>query len=310
MLKFAIVGLGVMGKNHFRALQNVSGVRLACMCDPCISDADVAVLCEPFKERNLAPKFYRDLDEMLANESLDAVIIATPTSLHKDAALKCMQKGVNLLIEKPVASNAADAQILLDEAQRINLKVAIGHIERFNPSVVALKNELANEEIFSIRITRNAPFPQRIADVGILTDLAVHDIDLIRYLSQKEIKNMSVMSSKKLHAKFEDNANLSFLLEGEILASINTSWLAPKRERKIEVACKGAYFEADLLAQTLVKFTEFDANSYRTQNCFVKRTDALTSELESFARLLNGVEQEGATIKDSLKTLKIIERAS
>ena len=242
MLKFAIVGLGVMGKNHFRALQNVFGVRLAAVCDPCISDADVTVLCELFKERNSAPKFYRDLDEMLASEPLDAVIIATPTSLHKDAALKCMQKGVNLLIEKPVASNAADAQILLDEAQRLNLKVAIGHIERFNHSAVAQKTELVNEEIFSIRITRNAPFPQRIADVGILTDLAVHDIDLIRYLSQKEIRDMSVMSSKKLHAKFEDNANLSFLLEGEILASISTSWLAPKRERKVEVAFKGAYF--------------------------------------------------------------------
>ena len=174
MLKFALIGLGVMGKNHYRALQNVAGVQ-------------IVALCEPFCKENFAQKIYTELDEMLESENLDAAVIATPTSLHKETALKCMQKGLNLLIEKPVCANAADAQILLEEAKRRDIKVAVGHVERFNPAITALKKELANEEIYSVQITRNAPFPQRITDVGILADLAVHDIDLIRFLSGKEI---------------------------------------------------------------------------------------------------------------------------
>ena len=168
MLKFALIGLGVMGKNHYRALQSVA-------------DVQIAALCDPFCKENFAQKIYVDLDEMLESENLDAAVIATPTSLHKEAALKCMQKGLNLLIEKPVCANAADAQILLEEAKRRDIKVAVGHVERFNPAIATLKKELENEEIYSVQITRNAPFPQRIADVGILADLAVHDIDLIRF---------------------------------------------------------------------------------------------------------------------------------
>ena len=239
MLKFALIGLGVMGKNHYRALQNVA-------------DVQITALCDPFCKENFAHKIYLGLDEMLESENLDAAVIATPTSLHKEAALKCMRKGLNLLIEKPVCANAADAQILLEEAQKRNLKVAVGHVERFNPAVAALKKELENEEIYSIQITRNAPFPQRIADVGILADLAVHDIDLIRFLSGKEIKSADIKCSRKIHAKFEDNAVLSFELEGEITALIATSWLAHRRKRTVEVACKGAVYEADLLNQSLV----------------------------------------------------------
>ena len=297
MLKFALIGLGVMGKNHYRALQNVAGVQIAALCDP-------------FCKENFAHKIYADLDEMLESENLDAAVIATPTSLHKEAALKCMQKGLNLLIEKPVCANAADAQILLDEAQKRNIKVAVGHVERFNPAIVALKKELENEEIYSVQITRNAPFPQRITDVGILADLAVHDIDLIRFLSDKEIKSADIKSSRKIHAKFEDNAVLTFELEGEITALIATSWLAHRRKRTVEVACKGAVYEADLLNQSLVKFSEFDASACKMQNIFVKRTDPLTSELEDFVRLLSGEQSVGASIEDSLITLKIIERAS
>ena len=103
---------------------------------------------------------------------------------------------------------------------------------------------------------------------------------------------------------------MSFELEGEITALIATSWLAHRRKRTVEVACKGAVYEVDLLNQSLVKFSEFDASSYKTQNTFVKRTDPLTSELEDFVRLLGGKQSAGASIEDSLKTLKIIESAS
>ncbi|QCD52308.1 Gfo/Idh/MocA family protein [Campylobacter sp. RM16192] len=294
MLKFAIVGLGVMGKNHYRAIKNVAGVKIVSLCDP-------------FIKENFAHKIYSDLDEMLISENLDAAIIATPTSLHKEAALKCMEKGLNLLIEKPVCSNVNDAKILLMEAIERNIKVAVGYIERFNPAIVALKKELENEEIYSIQVTRNAPFPQRIADVGILTDLAVHDIDLIRFISGKEIKSADIKSSRKIHDKFEDNAVLSFELDGDIMALITTSWLSYRRKRTVEVTCKGVVYEADLLNQSLVKFSEFNMNSYKTQNIFVKRTDSLTSEIEDFLCLLNSEQSTGADVNDSLKTLKIIE---
>ena len=294
MKRIALIGLGSMGKNHYRVLKSLSGVK-------------VVALCDIEKRENYEEPFYSDVDKMLENESIDAAMIVVPTFLHKEIALKCLNKGVDIFIEKPVASTIDDGLEIERVAKEKDLKVCVGYIERFNPVVEALKNELKDRDIYSIGITRVGPFPPRIADVGILTDLAVHDIDLIRFITGREIEKKSIFKSQKINFHHEDNATLSFQLQDDIVASIITNWLTPFRKRKIEVATKKGYFEADLMGQDLVEYSEYKTNnSYVIRNCFVQKEEPLVRELRAFLRYLKTGERSGlSSVKDSIITLEI-----
>ncbi len=293
MLKFAVIGLGVMGKNHARALQNVA-------------DAKLVAACDPFTGGDFCCKHYGDLDKMLESEDLDAAVIATPTFAHKDAAIKCAQKGVNLLIEKPLASSAPQAREIAEAAKKLGIKAAVGHVERFNPAVCALKNELVQRRIYEIHTTRISPFPTRIGDVGVLADLAVHDIDLIRFISGEEILSSHILKSRRIHASCEDSANLSFELSGGATACARVSWLSPFKKRTIEVVCEGGVFEADLISQELKFYANLDANSFSQKSCFVKKSEALSGELNAFTSLLKGQNSDIATLEDGIRTLEVI----
>jgi predicted dehydrogenase len=189
----------------------------------------------------------------------------------------------------------------------VGAKVCVGYIERFNPVVEALRAELEEKEIYSIGITRVGPFPPRIADVGILTDLAVHDIDLIRYISGHEIQQSAIFKSQKIHNHHEDNAILSFKLDNQVVASITTNWLTPFRKRTIEVATKEAYYEADLMEQTLVEYSAYQKNfSYVLRKCMVKKEEPLVRELNAFVQFAKTGKKGGlSSIEDSMITLRI-----
>lgn len=296
-MKIAVIGMGVMGRNHYRVLSGLENV-------------EVAALMDPFIDNTYGDLLYRELDVMLEQVELDAAIIAVPTFLHKEVALKCIEKGLDIFIEKPVAPTAQEGYDIAEAAEKAGVKTAVGYIERFNPVVGALKNELKGKEIYSISMTRVGPFPPRIADVGILTDLAVHDIDLIRFISGREIKRVEIVKSKKIHNHHEDNAVLSFELEGEVIANIVTSWLTPFKKRQMEVACQEGYFEADLMGQDLTEYGHFQAtntfNSYAVQKRIVKKEEPLVRELEAFLSYLKtGERGDLATIEDSIKTIDI-----
>lgn len=298
MLKLTIIGLGVMGKNHYRILKQFKHVQIVGMC----SHLDTENYPEPV---------FDNVDDLLSQLSVDAAIIAVPTYLHKEIAIKCIEKHIHLLIEKPVASSVAEGKEILKKAIENQVKVVVGHIERFNPVVQALKNEIKDKTIYNITITRTSPFPNRITDVGILTDLAVHDIDLIRFITGKEIINKSIYKTHNRHHKYEDNAILTFELENKIIAAIITNWLTPFKRRTISVACHDAYFEADLMSQELTEYSDYKLNnSFVTRKCFVNKGEPLVNELSSFIEYVSvGTPTVAASIEDSLITLSVIQEA-
>ena len=299
MHKIAIVGLGVMGTNHYKTLKKMNTV-------------EIVGLCDIAKNNDFEEPFFTELEQMLDEVRPDAVMIAAPTFLHKDIALKCAKRKIDIFLEKPAASSVDDAKEILKAVKDTNIKSCVGHIERFNPVVKSLISELKDHEILSISIMRSGAFPQRIADVGILTDLSVHDSDLIRFITKKNIVKSAVFKSQKIHKTHEDNAILAFELEGEVVGDITTNWLTPYRKRTIAVACREnvdseiKYFEADLISQTLKERININANSHITRNCFIQRGDALQDELEAFITYLKTNEKGAlASVSDSIITLEI-----
>jgi UDP-N-acetylglucosamine 3-dehydrogenase len=297
-MRIAIVGLGSMGRNHYRIAKKIPEIKLAALCDPQTSDE----YPEPL---------FQDVDEMLLKTKLDAAIICVPTFLHHPIALKFIEKGIHILIEKPVASTAAQGRELMELAKEKDVRIAVGHVERFNPVVNSLITELEGKDLFSIQITRVGPFPPRIADVGVLTDLSVHDIDLIRYISGREIIASRIFKSRKLVGHHEDNAILSFSLEREVVAGITTNWLTPFKKRKVEVATAEAYYEADLMTQSLVEYSSYKLNnSFIHRDCYVPKAEPLLSEVKAFMEYAQtGNPGRLATVADGIRTLEVIERS-
>ncbi len=295
MMKIGLIGLGSMGKNHYRILKELDDF------------ATVVGLCDYEKLEGYSEPCFTDIDEMLENTKPEAVIIATPTFLHKEIALKCIDRGIHIFIEKPAAATVEDAKIIKEACEAKGVKSCVGHVERFNPVVQALQNELKGREIYTISITRVGPFPPRIADVGVLTDLSVHDIDLMRFITHRNIKDQAIFKSRKIHNHHEDNAVLNFALEDNIVANILTNWLTPFKKRIIEVACKEVYLEADLITQNLTEYSGYSKqNSYVVRDCHIKKDEPLLKEMEAFLHYIKTGEIGSlATVQDSIITLEV-----
>ncbi|MCV3346031.1 Gfo/Idh/MocA family oxidoreductase [Campylobacter lari] len=283
-MKIGLIGLGKMGKNHLRELERNLKVKEIHLYDPFCKDE--------FKHF-----LYKNFDDFLA-QNLDGVIIATPTHTHLDIALKVFPKIKNVLIEKPLALNIDEILILEQKARENKVRVGVGFCERFNPAVLTLKEKLLEDEIISINIQRISPYPQRINDVGVLSDLSVHDIDLVRFLSQEQILKANIYKSFH-YDKFEDEVMISLKLEN-ILASIHDSWNGQCIIRKITLLGKKHTYELDL------KNFELFINTQKIPNLY--ENSPLYAEHEDFFELLqNGVCKNLASIEDALRVQEILE---
>lgn len=298
MIKAAVVGVGTMGRNHARVYAELSDVELVAVAD---LRGDVANEIAGL----YATKAYTDYQEMLAREKPHIVSIAVPTIHHCVVACDVIDYGANVLVEKPLAFNVHEAREIIRRAQQRGVKLTVGHIERFNPSVQVLRQALENEEIISINITRVGPLPPRIKDVGIVIDLASHDIDLIRYLCDSEIVEVYAVTSRAL-AEHEDTALLIFRVENGVLAHVTANWLTPFKAREIHVSTRNKFIRADLITQQVVEFSGYKADgSYTVKALDVPFGEPLRLELESFVKSIREDRPPPVAPYDGLRAIEI-----
>ncbi len=299
-LRIGVIGVGVMGSNHARVLTGLPGAELVAVADPDVKQAD-------FVARTLGCGALGSIDELL-ELNIDAATIAAPTHLHHEIALTCIARGVHVLVEKPIASSVEEGRDIVAAARRAGVTLMVGHVERFNPAVEAIKEALRNEDILSIAITRVGPFPPRMSNVGVVIDLAVHDIDLIRWFTDSEIVEVQPQLSSAV-AEREDIALLQFRTASGVLAHINTNWLTPFKARNVIVATRGKYIMGDLLTRQVTECFGFQPDgSYSMRHLSVGHAEPLRSELLAFLRAIRSGAGAAVTGEEGVASLEIAIR--
>jgi len=294
------VGVGVMGSNHARVLAEMSNVRLVGIADPDRKQRD-------FVARTLGCEAFGDLDSLLKC-GLDAITIAAPTHLHHELALECIARGIHLLVEKPIAPTVEEGRAIVAAARRAGVTLMVGHVERFNPAVESIKRAIKDEDILSIAITRVGPFPPRMSNVGVVIDLAVHDIDLIRWFTDSEIVEIQPQLSSAI-AEREDIALLQFRTASGVLAHINTNWLTPFKARTIHVATRDKYLIGDLLTLQVTECFGFQPDgSYSMRHLSVGYAEPLRSELLAFVNAIRNRRTPAVTGEEGVASLEVAIR--
>jgi UDP-N-acetylglucosamine 3-dehydrogenase len=278
MVRVGVVGLGVMGQNHVRMYSQL-GCELVGVADADIEKA------QTIGEHYGVP-YYADHRELISR--VEAVSIVVPTSLHHRIAMDFLSKGVHCLVEKPIATKVEDAEEMQRVAQATHAKLAVGHIERFNPAVTRLK-EIINEgilgEVMIISTRRVGPFARRIRDVGIIVDSASHDIDVARYLVGKEPITTFARSGRLMHATQEDHAVI-VLDFGSSMASIEVNWFTPHKVRSLVATGSMGIAYLDYMEQKLAIH-----HWGKEWNVPILKMEPLKLELKHFLRCAESNEQ-------------------
>ena len=242
-LRAALVGLGIMGANHARVLSNLEGVDLVAVADP---QGDV---------RGLTPsqEILKSVDEVIARK-VDYCVVAAPTAFHEEIALKLIDSGIHVLIEKPIAHTFESATRISVAAKDKGVVGAVGHIERFNSALQQARTRILNGdlgEIYQISTRRLGPFPSRIADVGVVMDLATHDIDLTSWLANSQYQKVSAQSATRSGRLHEDLVTVVAQLNNGVVVNHLVNWLSPLKERKTIITGEKGTYVVDTLTSDL-----------------------------------------------------------
>ncbi len=315
MLKIGVIGLGSMGKNHVRVCSEIENTELVGIFD---IDKDITNrLAEKFDTKAVF-----DYKEML--QEIDAAIIATPTVTHFKIALDLLNSGKHILVEKPVCDTVENAKELLKKAEMEDLILAVGHIERHNPVVKFIKDNLDNKkfgELITLTSKRVSNLPGRIKDVGVMMDLGIHDIDIMHFLAG-EIKSVYTRAGRfNKDIDYEDHANIVLNFENDVCGIIEVNWLTPMKIRKLFLTCSENFVEADYVNQSVTisssSFEQIDESDlfrvpiqYNINKVALEKKEPLRNEIEDFANAIIKNKDPLVTGQDGLTSLKIAKAAT
>jgi UDP-N-acetylglucosamine 3-dehydrogenase len=311
----AVIGAGNMGRNHVRILSELDTVDL-------VGVADVSPENRSFVERKYKTKTYSDYQDMERENTIEAVVVAVPTKLHYDIVKFFLEKKIHVLVEKPITLDTDEAKELINLAKENNVILTVGHIERFNPAIIELKNKIQNGElgkIFKIGVQRNSPYPQRISDVGVVIDLAVHDIDIMRYLLNSEPVKLFAQVSYTVNSTHEDDLSAILRFATGEVCTFNINWLTPRKIRKLAVTGEKGMYLVDYINQSL-EFHEnssmVDGNSLsensqfmisegKAVQFFIKKQEPLLVELKHYIQSITEGTKPCVSAYDGLRALEV-----
>lgn len=294
-MKACVIGLGSMGRNHARVLSELPGVDLLGVADP----------NEQTRRSYRAPEGVRvfgDYREMLDALKPDYAVIATPTDFHCEVACEVMTRGISVLVEKPIAKRIDEAERMIATAAREKVMLMVGHIERFNPAVQELKRRIDEKELgplFQLTARRLGPFPSRIADVGVILDLATHDIDAMHFVTGSRVVRIYAETARKAHKTCEDMVSGLLRFDSGEIGVLDVSWLSPKKLRELWVVGEGGTLVADYLTQDVYWYKNGRVNDTWTAatnfsgavegdvlKTYIPKKEPLRAEHEAFADAL------------------------
>ena len=250
MVRAGVIGIGSMGSNHARVYSELPDVEL-------IGVADVNETLAISVAQSYGCKPYADYHDLLG-ENPDVLSIAVPTSLHKKVALDAIKRGINILVEKPIADTVENADEVIKAARENKVKLMVGHVERFNPAIIKLKQLIGSGllgSVVSISAKRVGPYNPRIRDVGIILDLGTHDIDIMSYLYGEKIKEVYASAGSVVHSH-EDHAIITLNFDSGSSGVIDTNWLTPHKVRNLAVIGSEGIAEVNCIEETLRIFDQ------------------------------------------------------
>ena len=253
-LRAAVIGVGVMGQHHVRVYRDLPEIELVG-----IADADERMRAT-IEHRYHVPGYASHVG-LLEQTRPDIVTIAVPTALHLEVAREAIRRGIHVLIEKPIAETAEEGQELIDLARAHGVVLAVGHIERHNPAIRALKALIDAGQvgpIFEMRAERVGPFPARIRDVGVVLDLATHDIDVICHLAGSALLRVYAETQQKIHSTREDMLSGILRFANGITGILQVNWLTPAKSRRLTVTGIRGVYEVDYITQDLTFYENGD----------------------------------------------------
>lgn len=299
-LRVAVVGIGFWGRNHVRVFRELPQTELVGICD--INAERVSALA-----KELEIEGYTDSNQLLKRNDLDAVTICTWTTTHAEEATKALNAGKHVLIEKPIASTVPEAKKIVELAKRKQLHLMVGFIERFNPGVQRVKEAINEGKIgtlVSATARRVSQWPERIGDIGVVKDTAIHDIDVMRYLFGEDPVTVYAKVGNLRHKRFEDYAQIMLSFKQNRTAFIETNWLTPYKTRNLIVTGSEAIISLDYLTQKVTIETAGQTLTPRYE-----WQEPLKLELQHFADSILNNKEPQVTGEDGLKALIIAEAA-
>ncbi len=300
-LGVAVIGVGFWGRNHVRVFSELSETELVAVCDVNLERAKTIV------GQYDGVEAYGDSRKLLKRKDIEAVSICTWTTTHAVEAMRALKAGKHTLVEKPLASTIKEARKIVDFAKQRDRHLMVGFIERFNPSVQRAKDLLKKGkigELVSATAKRVSKWPERIGDVGVVKDYAIHEIDIMRKIFEDEPTTVFARIGNLKHTKFEDYAQIMLTFMRGKTAFIEANWLTPDKIRNLTLTGSDAIMSLDYLKQEITVET-----SEKTLKPRYEWREPLKLELQHFVKSLLRDEEPEVTGVDGLKALMIAEAA-